>query len=265
MDLLNMLVLAVVQGVTEFLPISSSAHLILVPVLFGWPDQGLAIDIAVHVGTLAAVLVYFHRDVLDLVAGLWMAIRGRPDDRSRLVLHLVVATLPIVVVGLLAKDLVGTTFRSELLIAVTTILFGIVLWIADRGADRYDRRLGEMTLKDAVVIGTAQVLAILPGTSRSGITMTAALFLRFNRTESARFSMLLSIPTIAAAGLLATLDLVKSGDATLQADAIWAAVLAFVAALLTIWGLMKWLRTSSFTPFVIYRLVLGAVLLMWLL
>ncbi len=265
MDLLNMLVLAVVQGVTEFLPISSSAHLILVPVLFGWPDQGLAIDIAVHVGTLAAVLVYFHRDVLDLVAGLWMAIRGRPDDRSRLVLHLAVATLPIVVVGLLAKDLAGTTFRSELLIAVTTILFGIVLWIADRGAHRHDRGLGEMTLKDAVVIGTAQVLAILPGTSRSGITMTAALFLRFSRTESARFSMLLSIPTIAAAGLLATLDLVKSGDATLQADAIWAALLAFVAALLTIWGLMKWLRTSSFTPFVIYRLVLGAVLLMWLL
>ena len=265
MDLINLLVLAVVQGITEFLPISSSAHLILVPVLFGWPDQGLAIDIAVHVGTLAAVLVYFYRDVLELVAGLWVAVLGRPDDRSRLVLHLAVATLPIVVVGLLAKDLAGTTFRSELLIAVTTILFGIVLWIADRGAHRHDRGLGEMTLKDAVVIGTAQVLAILPGTSRSGITMTAALFLRFSRTESARFSMLLSIPTIAAAGLLATLDLVKSGDATLQADAIWAALLAFVAALLTIWGLMKWLRTSSFTPFVIYRLVLGAVLLMWLL
>ncbi len=265
MDLLNLLVLAVVQGITEFLPISSSAHLILVPVLLGWPDQGLAIDIAVHVGTLLAVLVYFHRDVLALLAGLGRAVQGRPDDRSRLVLHLVVATLPIVVVGLLAKDLVGTTFRSGLLIATTTILFGIVLWLADRGAERFERELAQMTLKDAVVIGLAQVLAILPGTSRSGITMTAALFLRFSRTESARFSMLLSIPTIAAAGLLATLDLVRSGDATLQADALWAALLAFVAALSAIWGLMRWLETSSFTPFVIYRLVLGAFLLVWLL
>jgi len=265
MDLLNLLVLAVVQGITEFLPISSSAHLILVPVLFGWPDQGLAIDIAVHVGTLAAVLVYFHRDVLDLVAGLWLAIRRRPDHRSRLVLHLAVATLPIVVAGLLAKDLVGTTFRSGLLIAVTTIVFGIVLWLADRGAAHHDRSLAQMTLRDAIVIGLAQVLAILPGTSRSGITMTAGLFLRFSRTESARFSMLLAIPTIAAAGLLATLDLLQSGDATLQADALWAALLAFVAALCAIWGLMRWLQTSSFTPFVIYRLVLGAFLLFWLL
>lgn len=265
MDLLNLLVLAVVQGITEFLPISSSAHLILVPVIFGWPDQGLAIDIAVHVGTLAAVLLYFHRDVLDLVAGLLLAVRGRPDDRSRLVLHLVVATLPIVVAGLLAKDLVGTTFRSGLLIATTTIVFGIVLWFADRDAERHDRELDQMTLRDAIVIGLAQVLAILPGTSRSGITMTAALFLRFSRTESARFSMLLSIPTIAAAGLLATLDLLESGNATLQADALWAALLAFIAALGAIWGLMKWLRTSSFTPFVIYRLVLGAFLLFWLL
>lgn len=265
MDLLNLLVLAVVQGITEFLPISSSAHLILVPVIFGWPDQGLAIDIAVHVGTLAAVLLYFHRDVLDLVVGLWLAVRGRPDHRSRLVLHLVVATLPIIVAGLLAKDLVGTTFRSGLLIATTTIVFGIVLWFADRGAERYDRELDQMTLRDAIIIGLAQVLAILPGTSRSGITMTAGLFLRFSRTESARFSMLLSIPTIAAAGLLATLDLLESGDATLQADALWAAFLAFVAALCAIWGLMKWLQTSSFTPFVIYRLVLGAFLLFWLL
>ncbi len=265
MDLLNLLVLAVVQGITEFLPISSSAHLILVPVIFGWPDQGLAIDIAVHVGTLAAVLLYFHRDVLDLVAGLWLAITGRPDHRSRLVLHLIVATLPIVLAGLLAKDLVGTTFRSGLLIATTTIVFGIVLWFADRGAERHDRGLDQMTLRDAIVIGLAQVLAILPGTSRSGITMTAALFLHFSRTESARFSMLLSIPTIAAAGLLATLDLLQSGDATLQADALWAALLAFVAALCAIWGLMKWLQTSSFTPFVIYRLVLGVFLLFWLL
>ena len=265
MDLLNLLVLAVVQGITEFLPISSSAHLILVPVLLGWPDQGLAIDIAVHVGTLLAVLVYFHRDVLALLAGLWAAARGRPDNRSRLVLHLVVATLPIVVVGLLAKDLVGTTFRNGLLIAATTIVFGVVLWLADRGAERHERRLETMTVGDAIVIGLAQVLAIVPGTSRSGITMTAALFLRFSRTESARFSMLLSIPTIAAAGLLATLDLVRGGDATLQADAVWAAVLAFLAALCAIWGLMRWLETSSFTPFVIYRLVLGALLLLWLL
>lgn len=265
MDWLNLIVLALVQGITEFLPISSSAHLILVPSLFGWPDQGLAIDIAVHVGTLLAVLVYFRRDIVDLLGGALAALKGRPDDRSRLVLHLMIATLPIMVVGLLVEDIVASSLRSELLIAATTIGFGIVLWLADRGGAGFERRIADMTAKDALLIGLAQVLALIPGTSRAGITVTAALFLRFNRSDCARFSMLLSIPTVAAAGLFGALDLIKGGDAALQADALWAGLLSFLAALVAIWGLMAWLRRSSFTPFVIYRLLFGVFLLFWFL
>lgn len=263
MDWLNLLVLALVQGITEFLPISSSAHLILVPALFGWPDQGLAIDIAVHVGTLVAVLVYFRRDIVDLLGGFFTMLAGRPDERTRLLLYLVVATVPIVVVGFLAKNLVASSAREELLIAATTIGFGLVLWRADRDGAANTREIADMTMKDALLIGLAQVLALIPGTSRAGITVTAALFLRFKRSESARFSMLLSIPTIAAAGLLGSLDLIKSGDTALQADALWAAFFSFLAALVAIWGLMAWLKRSSFAPFVVYRLLFGLFLLYW--
>ena len=263
MDLLNLIVLAVVQGVTEFLPISSSAHLILVPQLMDWQDQGLAIDVAMHIGTLVAVMAYFHGEVLRMIRGGLNLVAGRPDGDTRLLLQLALATIPVVIVGFLLRDIVATTFRSPLLIATTTIGFGILLWIADRKGDTSERALAGMTYRDALLIGVFQAIALVPGVSRSGITMTAGLFLAFSRTEAARFSLLLSIPTTMAAGLLGGLELWQSGDSALQADALYAAVLAFFAALLAIWGLMAWLRRASFTPFVVYRLALGAFLLFW--
>jgi len=265
MDWLNLVVLAIVQGITEFLPISSSAHLILVPQLFGWADQGLAIDIAVHLGTLLAVMAYFHGEVRRLIVGGLKLVTGRADGDTRLLLQIVVATIPVVVLGIALKDIVANELRSPLIIAGTTIGFGVVLYFADRKGDAAERTLAGMTYRDALLIGLFQALALVPGVSRSGITMTAALFLAFSRTEAARFSLLMSIPTIIAAGLLGGLELWQSGDATLQADAVYAAALSFVAALLAIWAMMAWLRRFSFTPFVIYRLVLGAFLLLWFL
>lgn len=265
MDWLNLIVLAMVQGITEFLPISSSAHLILVPQLMAWQDQGLAIDVAMHIGTLLAVMAYFHAEVRRMFAGGINLVAGRPDGDTRLLLQLALATVPVVIVGFLLKDVVATGFRNPLLIATTTIGFGILLWIADRKGATSERALAGMTYRDALLIGLFQALALVPGVSRSGITMTAGLFLAFSRTEAARFSLLLSIPTTMAAGLLGGYDLWKSGDTAVQTDAVYAAVMAFVAALVAIWALMAWLKKASFTPFVVYRLLLGAFLLFWFL
>ena len=265
MDWLNLIVLAMVQGITEFLPISSSAHLILVPQLTPWEDQGLAIDVAMHIGTLLAVMVFFHAEMRRLVVGGINLVRGRPDGDTRLLLQLALATVPVVIAGFLLKDMVATNWRSPFLIAGTTIGFGILLYLVDRKGATSERGLAGMTYRDALLIGLFQALALVPGVSRSGITMTAGLFLSFSRTEAARFSLLLAVPTTMAAGLLGGYELWKSGDTTLQADAFYAAALAFVAALLAIWGLMAWLKNATFTPFVIYRLVLGAFLLFWFL
>lgn len=265
MDWLNLVVLAVVQGITEFLPISSSAHLILVPQVMAWKDQGLVIDVAMHIGTLLAVMLYFHGEVRRLVVGAVNLLTARPDGDSRLLLQLAVATVPVVVVGFLVKDLVAHEWRSPLLIATTTIGFGVLLFLADRKAGQAERGLAGMTYRDALLIGLMQALALVPGVSRSGITMTMGLFLSFSRTEAARFSLLLAIPTTAAAGLLGGVEIWQSGDAALQTDALYAAALAFTAAYAAIWGLMRWLKSATFTPFVVYRLALGAFLLFWFL
>ena len=265
MDWLNLIVLAMVQGISEFLPISSSAHLILVPQLTAWEDQGLVIDVAMHIGTLLAVMVFFHSEMRRMVVGGLNLLRGRPDGDTRLLLQLALATVPVVIAGFLLKDLVAGDWRNPILIASTTIGFGILLYIADRKGATSERALAGMTYKDALLIGLFQALALVPGVSRSGITMTAGLFLSFSRTEAARFSLLLAVPTTLAAGLLGGYEIWKSGDTALQADALYAAVLAFMAALVAIWGLMAWLKKSSFTPFVVYRLILGAFLLFWFL
>jgi len=261
--LYHIVVLALVQGLTEFLPISSSGHLVVTSRVMGWPDQGIVIDIAVHVGTLFAVILYFWRDVVRIIAGTLrlLTFRGGPD--ARLAVMLLIATLPIVAAGFLARDLVATLFRSVEVIAWATIGFALVLWAADRiGMTLH--RVEHVTPGAALVIGLAQVLALIPGTSRSGITMTAARFLGMERAEAARFSLLLSIPTIAGAGLLAGYDLWRSGDVQLGLDAAYAAVLAMIAGIVAIAAMMRWLRTSGFGPFVIYRLALGGALLYWL-
>lgn len=265
MDFLQILVLALVQGITEFLPISSSGHLILVPLLTDWPDQGQLMDVAVHVGTLGAVVVYLMGDLRRMLISLfeWREHKGVLDHPSRKLIALIlVATVPVVLAGLIFKDLIGDNLRSLEVIGWTMLGFGIALWAADKWAPK-DRPLVQLGFGGALVIGLFQILALIPGTSRAGITMTASRLLGYNRTDSATFSMLLSIPTIFAAGALAGLELYEIGALQLGGAPLIGAALAFVSALLAIWLMMRWLKTASFTPFVIYRVVLGLILL-WL-
>ena len=256
--------LAAVQGVTEFLPISSSGHLILVPAVTGWNDQQLLVDVAVHLGTLLAVIAYFWRDVAGLFSGLLKLARGRRDPSTRLVVHLIIGTIPVVVAGgvLFALDLVDL-LRSPEIIAWTTLGFGILLYVADRLFLRV-RKIEQMTLGHAAIIGTAQILSLVPGTSRSGITMTAARMLGFERPDAARFSMVLSIPTIFAAGLLVASDISRLGAVGDVTEAAVAGILAFGFAMLAIAALLAWLRRATFGPFALYRVVLGVALLVWI-
>jgi len=258
--MLQLVVLALIQGITEFLPVSSSGHLALVSPVMGWQDQGILIDVAVHGGTLAAVIVYFWRDLVKILIGL-----GESGSRSTRPLFgmLVLATIPAGAAGYALHAYDPELFRNPAIIAWTTIGFGILLW----GADRFGmtvRRIEHMTWGSALIIGLAQVLALVPGTSRSGITMTAARIMGFEREAAARFSLLLSIPLIGAAALLAVLDLREAGDPVLSQEAGIAAALSFLAALVSIWAMMAWLRRASFTPFAIYRIILGAALLYWI-
>ncbi|TVR79480.1 MAG: undecaprenyl-diphosphate phosphatase [Rhodospirillales bacterium] len=260
MATIHLVVLAIVQGITEFLPISSSAHLILVPVVFGWPDQGLLLDVAVHVGSLGAVLVYFWRDVVAMLAGLLDLVRGRLTAHGVLVGLVIAGTIPVVIAGFLLDGRLLEAFRDIRVIGWTTLGFGILLYVADRWAGTL-RQLPDLKLRDAVFIGFAQMLALIPGTSRSGITMTAARMLGIERTDAARFALLLSMPTILGAGVLQGADLYAAGDAQLTGAVIMAMALAFVSALVAIAVMMAWLRRATFTPFVVYRVVLGVILL----
>lgn len=264
MELWHIIVLAIIQGLTEFLPISSSAHLILPSQLLGWPDQGLAFDVAVHVGTLAAVVWYFRSDVYRLTAA-WLgdSVRGRVGPDSGLAWAVIAGTVPAGLAGLLLNDFISTALRSGLVIAASTLGFGLVLWWSD-AVGRRDRELASITLKDAVIIGLAQALALIPGTSRSGITITAALFLGFGREAAARFSFLLSIPLILAAGLLKTLELAEQGGATDWSGIALGAGLSFVSAVICIHLFLKFLERLGLMPFVIYRMVLGLLLLVML-
>jgi undecaprenyl-diphosphatase len=256
--------LAVVQGITEFIPVSSSAHLILVPRFFGWRDQGLDFDIATNTGTLIATLLYFRWDVRDLVVGFFTgeprAAHGDYPPR-RLALAITLGTIPAGIVGLLIHDWVKTQARNPLLIAATSIVYGILLWVADR-VGRKDRELGDLGFAAALVIGTAQALALIPGTSRSGITITAALLLGFARPAAARFSFLLSIPIGVLVAAKSAKDLMAAHitAADLIPLAIGIVVSAVVGYLVIAW-LLAWLRRQSLTAFVVYRLLLGALIL----
>lgn len=263
MSIEHLILIAVVQGITEFLPISSSGHLVLIPALTGEADQGLVIDVAVHVGTLLAVCLYLWRDLARMTLGTFRGLRGRRDPGFRLALQIVLATIPVVGAGYVLSRYFGGMPRSPEIVAWATLGFGILLGVADRMGMTI-RRIEHMRYGEALTIGIAQVLALIPGTSRSGITMTAARALGYERQEAARFSMLMGIPTILAAGVLIGLDLYELGDVELTADALIAGGLAFVAALVSIILMMGWLRRASFMPFVIYRILLGAGLLIWL-
>lgn len=260
MELMQAVWLALLQGLTEFLPISSSAHLILLPHVVGWADQGLAFDVAVHVGTLIAVLGYFRRDVAKLiVAWLTSVSLRRVTAESRLAWYVLVGTIPVGIAGLLLNDAAETILRSPLVIAASTIGFGLFLWFADIQGARM-RNLEQMQWRDCLVIGLFQILALIPGTSRSGITMTGGLLLGLTRDASARFSFLLSIPVIALAGGLKTLELIQSGPAIDWLPIGVGVLVSAVSAWLCIALFLRLLERIGMLPFVIYRLALGILL-----
>lgn len=253
--------LALLQGLTEFLPISSSAHLILMPVLFGWRDQGLAFDIAVHVGTLSAVVAYYRRDLTTML-GDWLGSLsgGSVTDESRLTWYVIAGTIPVCIVGLMLNDSVEDVLRSPLVIAIATIAFGLVLWFAGKTA-KEARGLVAMHWRDPVIIGACQALALIPGTSRSGITITAGLLLGFKRDMAARFSFLLSIPAILLPGMLKTVELIQSPDRVHWQAMLIGVLVSAVVAYLTIGCFLRLLDRIGLLPFVVYRLLLGGFLL----
>ena len=249
-------VLGLVQGLTEFLPVSSSGHLILVPHVFGWPDQGLAFDAVMHLGTLAALLAYFRRELLDMASGALS---------RRLAVLLVAATIPGALAGVLLEKLVESKLRSPLLIACTTAGWAIVMWIADRRAAAALSGPGDplerVSAGQGLAVGCAQALALIPGTSRSGITITAGLLGGLDRATAARFAFLLGIPITAGAGGLKALHLVRHGVPPGEAGPLAAAlVAAFLSGWLAVWFLVSYLKTRSLRPFVVYRLLLALVI-----
>jgi undecaprenyl-diphosphatase len=262
-DWFQAVVLALLQGLTEFLPISSSAHLVLPPLLLGWPDQGLAFDVAVHLGTLTAVLFYYRRDLVQMAVSWLGSLVGKGTGQdSRLVWYLLFATIPAGLVGLLAGGFIEGNLRTLPVIAATTLVFGLLLGVADRRAE--GRAQGRsLSLPVALLIGCAQAFAPVPGVSRSGVTITAGLLLGMNRQDAARFSFLLSIPIIASAGALKGWEL-ASGNAPVQWDMmLLGVVVASVTAYSCIAVFLSTLDRVGLMPFVYYRIVLAAAL-MWL-
>lgn len=260
MDFLQILILALVQGVTEFLPVSSSAHLILVPILTGWQDQGLAFDVAVHVGTLAAVVLYFRRELSKMTVSWLGSVTGRGMDAdAKLAWAVLLGTIPVGLCGLLFKDLIEEHLRHPYVLATTTLLFALLLWWAD-ARSRGERNEYSIGWLDILFIGLAQALALIPGTSRSGATMTAALFLGLSRQAAARFSFLLSIPVIVLAGGLSTLDYLETATIDDMQPLMLGALLSGVSAYFCIHYFLKLLEKIGMMPFVIYRIVLALFL-----
>lgn len=260
MDLIQILILALLQGLTEFLPISSSAHLILFPKLVGWADQGLAFDVAVHVGTLGAVVFYMRHEIKPIIYDWFRSIGSRRQvGESPLAWGIIIGTLPAGLAGLLMKDTVENLLRSPLVIAGATLVFGILLWIADRRA-KCNRDEHVLSWLDCLLIGIAQAIALIPGTSRSGITIMAGLMLGLNRQAAARFSFLLSIPLILAAGLLKTKDLIDQSGSVDWTALCLGALLSGISAYLCIHFFLKLLQRITMTPFVIYRILLSGLL-----
>lgn len=250
--------LAIIQGLTEFLPISSSGHLVLLSQAGGWPDQGVAFDAAVHLGTLLAIVVYLRRDLIDISVSL---LRRKRDDAFRLGINIIIATVPVLVIGFLFADWIDANTRNIPVIAATTIVFGLLLGVAD-WMGRRTQLLSHIRLPQAVVIGLAQVLALIPGTSRSGITMTAGLALGLERTAAARFAFLLAVPVLAAAGVYSLLKIMTGGTGV---DAIgillMAMLISAVIAFATISLFIRLVEKIGMLPFALYRIVLGIVLI----
>jgi len=263
MPLLHLALVALIQGITEFLPVSSSGHLILLPHLTGLDDQGIAIDVAAHIGTLFAVMLFYRQEVTRLFSGTYNLLTGKFDTPdARLTILLIIATIPVIIAGLLVKlSGLDVALRSVLVIGVMTLVFGIVLWIADRRGDEV-KKMSDWTFSGAITLGLWQAVALIPGASRSGVTITGARFLGFERHEAVRIAMLMSIPTIIASGVLLIPDVAFSASGVLRDIAIVAA-LSFAAALAALALMVRLLNALSFTPYVIYRIILGVGLIVF--
>ncbi len=265
MILYHIIILAVIQGLTEFLPVSSSGHLGLFHCLTDqceyWDTTNLTMDIAVHVGTLLSVLLYFWRDVVHMLCGIKDITTGKVKSiNSRLTLYVLISSIPIIIAGLILHMLEPDWLKTLHVIAWATIIFGIILWWSDSKSPS-KREIKDLTFKDAIIIGLAQMLALIPGTSRSGITMTAARFLGVSRRESAHYSMLLAMVAISGAGTIMGLSLLKDGDLSLGIDVLIAIIFSFISGLAAISLMMKYLEKATFKIFAIYRIILGLFLL----
>lgn len=263
MTILQVFWLAIVQGITEFLPVSSSGHLILFAKFTDFPDQGLAMDVAVHIGSIAAVLIYFAKDIGNIVKGVLKEklLPSFANEGSRLFWLIVVATIPAVIAGLILKNYGMEWMRDTKIIGWNILVFGILLWFADKYTLSV-RKIENLEIVDAILIGLAQCLALVPGTSRSGITITMSRLLGVERREAAKFCMLLSVPTIAGAGALVAYELIQSGVTDFD-FAMYGVAFSFIASIIAIWAMMNWLKNRTFLPFVVYRIILGVFLLLY--
>jgi undecaprenyl-diphosphatase len=265
-DLLQAIVLGIIQGLTEFLPISSSAHLRIFPELFGWGDPGAAFTAVIQIGTELAVLIYFRHDIWR-IGKAWVLSLFKPEYRgqfdARMGWFVIIGSLPIVVLGVLLKDIIEQDFRNLWVVGTTLIVLGVVLGVADRVSSD-DREIRQITLKDSVLMGAAQALALIPGVSRSGATISMGRFLGFQREAATRFAFLLAIPAVVGAGLF-ELKEIPGGDNTYGwGPTIVATVVSFVIGYAAIAWLLRYVTTHSYTPFVIYRVVLGSATLILL-
>jgi undecaprenyl-diphosphatase len=259
-DIIQIVFLSLIQGFTEFLPISSSAHLILVPKFFDWQDQGLAFDVALHVGSLIAVLYYFKTEIITILKDFFKSLKKRESiGESTLGWAVIVGTIPVGLAGISFNDFISDNLRSPQVIAATTLIFGLALFLSDRNVGKKSEI--NITIWVGFLVGMAQAIALIPGTSRSGITMTAALFLGFSRVASARFSFLLSIPVIVLAGGLKTIELIKSQTIVVWSELFLGVFLSAISAYICIYFFLKLISKASMLPFVVYRLILGLVLL----
>src|SRR3989338_1194001 len=260
MTLDQILLLSFIQGVTEFLPISSSGHLVLVPALCGWRDQGLMFDVAAHLGTLGAVLVYFHKDVVSLFKGTFSLLRGRFNENNRLLINLVIATIPVVLLVMMFEKWAGSAFRSITVIAWVGIIFGLILYIADRYGHLVET-VADTNLKRSLFFGLAQCVSLINGVSRSGACLTAGRLMNYKRADAARFAFLMSIPSITGAGVFKGYEFFKGGEMVALNDTLLMIGFSFFFGFCAIAFMMRWLQRSTLTPFVVYRFLLGIFLL----
>jgi undecaprenyl-diphosphatase len=265
MEWLQAVFLGLIQGVTEFLPISSSGHLIFMPYLFGWQDQGLIFDVAVNTGTLMAVIIYFRLDIKNLIVGFSLSFRkgGLSNNHQGYLAWAVgLATIPVGLAGLFLKDYIETYLRHPHVVGAASIFFGIFLWFSDRNSNNR-KTINDISWRDAIIIGVGQVFALIPGASRAGMTMTAALFMGYNRESAAKFSFLMAIPVGLLAGGLEFIELINNNP-TLEEWGYVAVgfVVAMVSAMIVIHWLLNWVKSRNMTVFVVYRVLLGVLIFM---